>query len=157
MPIVQIPLVKLNNKENMRRELLTSKKYQKKIKEILDQYRFKSEALSTILIDQKNFKIFDSDEQNSGTSANFYSLPIAAFVSAQKLASKLGEDNFQELLYQGKQISIRITNIKEKALLLVIFDQQSCLGTIKNMEREVSHQLERIFLRVEKSIDVQAA
>ena len=59
------------------------------------------------------------------------SLTAGAVAATEGLSSLIGEQHFSTLFHEGPEQSLHISQVGERVILLVIFDEKSSLGLVR--------------------------
>jgi predicted regulator of Ras-like GTPase activity (Roadblock/LC7/MglB family) len=102
-------------------------------------------ARTTLLVDRNGQLIcFSGEEPRFDTNA-FATLSAADFAANDHLASLIGEPDFSTLYHQGEKESMYLTDIRKRAILVVLFDQRTTLGLVRLRVKQAVKELELIF------------
>ena len=74
----------------------------------------------------------------------FSTLTAADFSANDQLARLLGETDFTSLFHQGERESMLVADIARRAILVVLFDDNTTLGLVRLRLRPVTEELARI-------------
>ncbi|MDD5675879.1 MAG: roadblock/LC7 domain-containing protein [Chitinivibrionales bacterium] len=108
---------------------------------ILAQLVEKSEVVCAVLIGRDGQVITGCGDLQRFSITSLAALVAATYASTKTIAQMLGEEEFNTLFHQGKELHINITNVGEKAILATIFNNRCSLGVVKYFAEIYSPQL----------------
>ncbi len=82
------------------------------------------------LVDKSGPQIASAGDLKIDTTS-LASLTAGAVAATEGLSSLIGETRFATLFHEGTQQSLHISQVGEKAILLIIFDEESSLGLVR--------------------------
>lgn len=109
--------------------------------DLLAEYLRRTDATTALLIDKGGFLITHQGDSRQFDLTTLAALASGVFLANQTIASLVQEENFSCVYQQGEKVSMFVTNVDEKCLLVVIFKAQSGVGVVKYY---AAHVRERI-------------
>src|SRR5215467_463190 len=119
------------------------------IKAVLARLRLDSSARLVVLVDKDGQQIAVHGELGDLDTTSLASLVAGNVAATGGMAKLIGEDEFPTLSHEGAKESIHISVIG-RVLLLVVFDDRSSLGLVKLRSKQLSHELAKAFIEIEK-------
>ncbi len=89
-----------------------------------------SNAGYVFLVDKSGPQIAAAGKMEVDTTS-LASLTAGAVAATEGLSSLIGETRFSTLFHEGAEHSLHISQVGEKAILLIIFDEKSSLGLVR--------------------------
>lgn len=103
-----------------------------------------SGASYSMVIDRSGQILAWASDEERAEMAYLGALIAATYASTQEMARILKEDGFKTLLQEGLKECIFTETVRDRWLLVVIFDQQAQLGLVKVLARRESTLLANI-------------
>jgi predicted regulator of Ras-like GTPase activity (Roadblock/LC7/MglB family) len=97
-------------------------------------------VLETILQESNSGYVFLVDKTGQNIAAtgdmevdptSLASLTAGAVAATEGLSSLIGENRFSTLFHEGADHSLHISQVGEKVILLIVFDEKSSLGLVR--------------------------
>jgi predicted regulator of Ras-like GTPase activity (Roadblock/LC7/MglB family) len=102
-----------------------------RIEAVLKDLLSKSEAASALLLDKGGFLIVQCGDDKGFDSTTLGALAAAMYAATQGIAGLVGENSFSNIYQQGVKVSLLASDVDEHCLLLVLFDAQGSVGSVK--------------------------
>jgi predicted regulator of Ras-like GTPase activity (Roadblock/LC7/MglB family) len=80
-------------------------------------------------------------------------LIAGSFASTRQVARILGEKEFTEIFHQGKNDSIYIALIKDRSMVVVVFDSRTTIGMVKFYLEELSQKVSKVMDEAEQKME----
>jgi len=116
---------------------------------MLARLRLDSAARLVVLVDKDGQQIAVHGELGDLDTTSLASLAAGNVAATGGMAKLIGENEFPTLSHEGAKESIHISVIG-RVLLLVVFDDRSSLGLVKLRSKQLSHELAKAFIEIEK-------
>jgi len=116
---------------------------------MLARLRLDSAARLVVLVDKDGQQIAVHGELGDLDTTSLASLAAGNVAATGGMAKLIGESEFPTLSHEGAKESIHISVIG-RVLLLVVFDDRSSLGLVKLRSKQLSHELAKAFIEIEK-------
>jgi len=97
---------------------------------LLDTILDESNAGYVFLVDKTGQNIAASGEMEVDATS-LASLTAGAVAATEGLSSLIGKQHFSTLFHEGPEQSLHISQVGERVILLVIFDEKSSLGLVR--------------------------
>jgi len=97
---------------------------------LLETMLSESNAQYVFLVDKSGPQIAAAGDLEMDTTS-LASLTAGAVAATEGLSSLIGETQFSTLFHEGAEHSLHISQVGEKAILLIIFDEKSSLGLVR--------------------------
>jgi predicted regulator of Ras-like GTPase activity (Roadblock/LC7/MglB family) len=122
----------------------------KQIQKIADRLQQDSRARTILLID-KNGQLVAA----AGESAQLYTTSLSSLVAGNVaatggIAKLLQEDEFTGQFHEGKGMSIHMTLVGRRIILVVLFDKNTTQGLVRLRVKKAQDELVPIFLQLEE-------
>ena len=101
-----------------------------------------SNAGYVFLVDKSGPQIAAAGKMEVDTTS-LASLTAGAVAATEGLSSLIGETRFSTLFHEGAEHSMHISQVGEKAILLIIFDEKSSLGLVRLRTQQYLPALEK--------------
>jgi predicted regulator of Ras-like GTPase activity (Roadblock/LC7/MglB family) len=115
----------------------------RQLNDTLTQLVEKSEVISAILIARDGQVITSQGDVTQFNISSLAALLAATYASTKTIAQIMGEEEFNTLFHQGKDVHINITSIGEKAILATVFNNRCSLGVVKYFAENYRPDLEK--------------
>ncbi len=105
-----------------------------KVENLLDDLLKQTQARYALLVDRKGFVLVHREALWAPRPPSLDSIAtlLAGSISATAaLAKIMGESQFNELVQQGKEISLYVHLVGDNALVVILFDTRANLGRVK--------------------------
>ncbi len=119
---------------------------------ILGEFLRKAGARTAILVDKDGHLITRAGELGSFDPDTISALVANAFAATREMAKLLGEREFSALFHQGAHDNIQLSLVGDRAILTVLFDDQTTLGMVRLYVSEAVKRISDLFDRAQKSI-----
>ncbi len=111
----------------------------------LDELLELSRARAALLIDREGHLVTRRGESVVNSIESFSALVAGCFAATHEMARLLGEDEFATLFHQGDRTSIQVSQIGDRTLLGVVWDERTNLGLVRFYAQETAGRLAQIF------------
>ena len=108
---------------------------------ILDEVRDESNAMLVFLLDKNGQQIAVSGELEGVDLTALASLAAGNVAATEGLGDVLGERRFQNLYHEGERASLYLTLVRNKLIMLIVFNHESSLGLVRLRVDERGDQL----------------
>jgi len=112
-----------------------------KIRKILDELLFLTDAKSVLLLDSQGDFIAKRGEESKLSSTNFATVVASGFAASRRLAGFYGAREARSVLHEGESESVFVTEVASRALLCVIFSDHDAPGLITRWAASAAHRL----------------
>ena len=109
---------------------------------LLDTILTESNAGHVFLVDKSGQQIAATGKMDVDTTS-LASLTAGVVAATEGLSSLIGETRFSTLFHEGAQHNLHISQVGEKAILLIIFDEKSSLGLVRLRTQQYVPALEK--------------
>ena len=113
----------------------------KRLAAILDRLRQDANAKVTFLIDKNGQQLAAAGNVDGLDPTSLAALTAGNVAATDGLAKLLGETEFATLFHEGEHDHLHINVISGRAILVVIFDEQSSLGLVRLRVKKCSIEL----------------
>jgi predicted regulator of Ras-like GTPase activity (Roadblock/LC7/MglB family) len=118
----------------------------------------KSEALLTMVVEKAGYLIHQYGNAEALDTTTLATLGSNAYNATQFMAQLVNEHNFTSMYQQGETYSTLILNIDENCILVVIFNTDQTVGSMKYYAapavKQISEQLKLASARGETALDL---
>ena len=83
-----------------------------------------------------------------GSLDSVAALAAGSFAATREMARLLGEGEFNSLFHQGARENIQISQISDRALFAIVFDDRSNLGLVRFYAEESLGRLQGLFAHI---------
>ncbi len=101
-------------------------------------------AHSALLVDRGGQLLVQAGERPSFDPTTFATLTAADFSANDQLARLLGASDFSSLFHQGERESMLLSDVAQRAILVVLFDARTTLGLVRLRLRPAVEELSGI-------------
>jgi predicted regulator of Ras-like GTPase activity (Roadblock/LC7/MglB family) len=115
------------------------------IEQELDGFLELSGARCALLIDRSGHVVTRRGESMGGALDSVAALAAGSFAATREMARLIGEGEFNSLFHQGSRESIQISQVSDRALFAIIFDDRSNLGLVRFYAEESLGRLNELF------------
>ena len=112
-----------------------------KINELLSDFLDSSQAKASLLVDVEGHLVTKMGYTKSLDTTSLSALIAGSFASTRQVAQLLGEEEFGEIFHQGKNDSIYIFLIRDRVMVVTVFDNRTTIGMVKFYLDELSGKL----------------
>ncbi|MEQ8766576.1 MAG: roadblock/LC7 domain-containing protein [Planctomycetota bacterium] len=116
-----------------------------RLNKILDELLKACEARSALLVDRDGHMVTWRGDNPRFDPDTVSALIAGSYAATREIARLLGEDEFTHLFQQGTRDNIHLTMVGERALLTILFDDQTTLGMVRLYVKEAATRLEEVF------------
>ncbi len=120
------------------------------IEQELDGFLELSGARSAMLIDRSGHLVTRRGESIGQSADSVAALAAGSFAATREMARLMGEEEFNTLFHQGARESIQISQIGNRALFGIVFDDRSNLGLVRFYAEESQGRLTELFEEMTK-------
>jgi len=111
------------------------------LNKILSDFLERSQAKCALVIDKEGHLVTKKGFTKSFSTDSIAALVAGSFAATKQVAQLLGETEFSVIFHQGKNESIHIGLVAERALVVVIFDDRTTLGMVRLYAEELTQKL----------------
>jgi len=111
---------------------------------ILREFLTVSGAKCALLVDKDGYLVTQQGEAFSVDHDTISALVAGGYGATKEIARILGEEEFSVMYHQGRRENIQLTLVSERALLTVIFDDQTTLGLVRLYSQEAAKKLDEV-------------
>jgi len=136
----------MDSSKDLRQERLTfyeadMSRIDEAIKELLTNAR----AQSAMLVDKDGHMITKHGVASGFDPETVSALVAGSFAATRQVATMLGENEFSAIFHQGKRGSIQISIVGERAILAVVFNDDTTVGMVRLYADQAVKRLVAIF------------
>ena len=102
-----------------------------RLDDALREFLQRSDATTALILDKGGFVITYQGDSRHYDVTTIGALASGAYLANQTIAGLVNEENFDSVYQQGDKSSMLVTNVDEHALLLVVFQAEVGVGTVK--------------------------
>ena len=102
-------------------------------------------AKAVLLIDKNGQLIAESGDTAGIDTTSLSSLTAGNVAATGGIASLLKEREFSGQFHEGEHISVHISLVAQRVILVILFDDRSSLGLVRLRVRRAGEDLSRIF------------
>lgn len=117
----------------------------RQITEICDQLHRDACAKAVFLVDKNGQLLANSNESAHLDTTSLASLTAGNIAATGGLAQLLGEKEFAIQVHEGERDNIHISLVGQRAILVIIFDENSSLGLVRLRVRKSGEVLTKVF------------
>lgn len=121
-----------------------------RIDEELDAFLEMSAARCALLIDTGGHLVTRRGETVTESQESVAALAAGSFAATREMARQLGEEAFNTLFHQGSRESIQLSQVSNRALFAIVFDERSNLGLVRFYAQETLGRLQEILRRIDE-------
>lgn len=118
---------------------------QKEIQKISEKLHRDSRSKTILLVDKNGQLIASCGEVDSLDTTSLSSLVAGNVAATGGIAKLIEEDEFTGQYHEGKGISVHITLVGRRAILVVLFDKNTTHGLVRLRVRKASVALAAVF------------
>jgi predicted regulator of Ras-like GTPase activity (Roadblock/LC7/MglB family) len=115
------------------------------IQTIVDRLCRESNAKGVFIIDKNGQLIASAGETDHLDVTSLASLTAGNVAATGGMAKLLRESEFATQFHEGEQLSIYISLVGKRVILVVIYDNKTSLGLVRLRAKKASEELNRIF------------
>lgn len=116
----------------------------------LDGFLELSGARCAMLIDRGGHLVTRRGESIGQSAESVAALAAGSFAATREMARLMGEEEFNTLFHQGNRESIQISQVGDRALFGIVFDDRSNLGLVRFYAEESQERLAELFAEMAK-------
>ena len=98
---------------------------------ILEKLRSEANASFVFLLDRNGQQITSNGAMEGVDPTALASLAAGTIAATEGLGEVIGEQRFQSLYHEGDKASVHLTLVRNRLILLVVFDEHSSLGLVR--------------------------
>jgi predicted regulator of Ras-like GTPase activity (Roadblock/LC7/MglB family) len=122
----------------------------KQIQKIADRLHQDSRARTILLIDKNGQLVAAAGESTSLDTTSLSSLVAGNVAATGGIAQLLKEDEFSAQFHEGKGMSIHMTLVGRRIILVVLFDKNTTQGLVRLRVKKAQDELVPIFEQLAK-------
>lgn len=122
----------------------------KQIQKIADRLQQDSRARTILLIDKNGQLVAAAGESAQLDTTSLSSLVAGNVAATGGIAKLLQEDEFTGQFHEGKGMSINLTLVGRRIILVVLFDKNTTQGLVRLRVKKAQEELVPIFLSLEE-------
>jgi predicted regulator of Ras-like GTPase activity (Roadblock/LC7/MglB family) len=122
----------------------------KQIQKIADRLQQDSRARTILLIDKNGQLVAAAGESAQLDTTSLSSLVAGNVAATGGIAKLLQEDEFTGQFHEGKGMSIHMTLVGRRIILVVLFDKNTTQGLVRLRVKKAQDELVPIFLQLEE-------
>lgn len=130
--------------------LVLYEKHMERIDRVLHDFLRRAEAHCAYLVDKDGHLVTRVGRDGSIDPDTLSALVAGAFAATKEMARLLGEQEFSALFHQGREENIQLSLVADRAILTVLFDDQTTLGMVRLYVSEAVRRLSEILLDAER-------
>lgn len=112
-----------------------------KFNELLTDFLDSTQAKAALIVDVEGHLVTKMGYTKSFDTESLSALIAGSFASTKQVAKILGEEEFNEIYHQGKNDSIYIIVVRDRSMVVVIFDDRTTIGMVKFYAENLSRDL----------------
>jgi len=112
-----------------------------KVGKILDELLYLVDASNVLLLDRHGDFISKRGEETAFATAAFASVVASGFGAGQRLSSFYGANSARSILHEGADQSVYVTEVSDRALLCVVYEDHKAPNLIKRWTVSAAHRL----------------
>ena len=109
-----------------------------------------SHAKGIFVVDKSGQLLGEAGEMKGVDSTSLASLTAGCIAATGGLAKIVGEEEFPIHFHQGQRDNLHMTLVRQRFILVVVFDERSSLGLVRLRVKKAGAELARIFEEIEK-------
>jgi predicted regulator of Ras-like GTPase activity (Roadblock/LC7/MglB family) len=121
----------------------------RQIQAVADRLRQDSRARSILVVD-KNGQLVASSSADELDTTSLSSLVAGNVAATGGIAKLVEEDEFTGQFHEGKGLSVHMTIVSRRMILVVVFDKNTTHGLVRLRVRKASSELAKILEEVSK-------
>ena len=136
----------MDSSKDIRQERLTFYEADmSRIGEVIKELLANARAQSAMLVDKDGHMITKHGAADGFDPETVSALVAGSFAATRQVAGMLGEDEFSAIFHQGKRGSIQISIVGERAILAVVFNDDTTVGMVRLYADQAVKRLVAIF------------
>ena len=124
---------------------------------VLERLNREANAKVVFLVDKNGQLISASGDTKNLDTTSLASLTAGNIAATGGLAKLIGEKEFSILFHEGEKDNIHISIVRQRVILVVIFDNRSSLGLVRLRVKKASDELKGIFDGLLKKMEQKEA
>lgn len=128
---------------------------QRQIQSISDRLQRDSNALAVLVINKDGQEIARSGQTKDLDVTSLSSLFAGNVAATSAIAKLLREEEFGGQFHEGTKFNVNISVVARRAILVVLFDQNSSLGLVRLRVRRATEEMTKIFQSLVEKIEKQ--
>jgi len=112
---------------------------------VLEEFLKLSGARLALLVDTEGHLVTRQGGPVEFDMDSVSALVAGSFAATKEMAHCLGEEEFSIMFHQGKKDSIQLTLVGDRALLGIVFDEETTIGMVRLYAQEAARRLTEIF------------
>lgn len=118
------------------------------VSEICQRLLRQANAKAVFLIDRNGQYITGHGEIAHLDTTSLASLTAGNVAAIIGMAKLIGEQEFAHIFHEGRQDSLHLSVVSDRAILVLMFDQRSSLGLVRLRVKKTSEELAQVFARM---------
>jgi predicted regulator of Ras-like GTPase activity (Roadblock/LC7/MglB family) len=102
-----------------------------RINENLSDFLDSTQAKAALVVDTEGHLVTKMGYTKSIDTESLSALIAGSFASTREVAKILGEEEFKEIYHQGKNDSIYVCLVRDRSMIVVVFDNRTTIGMVK--------------------------
>jgi predicted regulator of Ras-like GTPase activity (Roadblock/LC7/MglB family) len=128
---------------------------QRQIQNISDRLQRDSNAIAVLVINKDGQEIARSGQTSELDVTSLSSLFAGNVAATGEIAKLLKEEEFGGQFHEGNRLSVHLSVVARRAILVVLFDTRSSLGLVRLRVRKATDDMGKIFDELVRKIQVQ--
>mgnify|MGYP006306968479 CR=1 FL=1 len=124
-----------------------------KFNELLTDFLDSTQAKAALIVDVEGHLVTKMGYTKSFDTESLSALIAGSFASTKQVANILGEEEFNEIFHQGKNDNIYISVVRDRSMVVVIFDDRTTIGMVKFYAENLCKDLGSV---IDQAADKQA-
>ncbi len=116
-----------------------------RVDRVLEEFLKLSGARLAMLVDTEGHLVTRQGAPVEFDMDSVSALVAGSFAATKEMAHCLGEEEFSIMFHQGKKDSIQLTLVGDRALLGIVFDEETTIGMVRLYAQEAARRLTEIF------------
>ncbi len=116
-----------------------------RVDRVLEEFLKLSGARLALLVDTEGHLVTRQGAPVEFDMDSVSALVAGSFAATKEMAHCLGEEEFSIMFHQGKKDSIQLTLVGDRALLGIVFDEETTIGMVRLYAQEAARRLAEIF------------
>ena len=129
----------------------------RRIQQAADHLQQDSRARTILVVDKNGQLIAASGNVHDLDTTSLSSLVAGNVAATGGIAKLIEEDEFTGQFHEGKGISVHLTIVARRIILVVLFDKNTTHGLVRLRVKKASEELERIFAEMASKPQQQRA
>lgn len=155
-PAVTLPVRPLRSHagESLAMQMLFEEE-QREIQKISDRLHRDSNAIAVLVINKDGQEIARSGQTGDLDITSLSSLFAGNVAATEQIAKILKEEEFGGQFHEGTKVSVNISVVARRAILVVLFDNRSSLGIVRLRVRRATDDMATVFEKLVTKIQQQ--